>query len=85
LEQPLDKEFGMLLMYNMDIERKLRNGEHILQTQSASETVESAALSLESIDDVHSSDSFTPGMLGVGDGIPDDILEESLNKKKSVP
>jgi hypothetical protein len=85
LAQLLGKEFVMLLMYNMDMETELRNGEHILQTQSASEAVEGAALSLESVDDVHSSNSLAPGMLGVGDCIPDDVLEESLNKKKSVP
>ena len=40
------------------------------------ESVESSSLSLESIDDVHSSDGLSLGMLGVGDGISDDASEE---------
>merc|ERR1712071_673350 len=33
---------------------------------------------LEGIDDVHSSDRLPLGVLGVGDGIADDILQEDL-------
>ena len=43
-----------------------------------SESVESAALTLESIDDVHGSDGLSLGVLGVGDGISDDVLKEDL-------
>jgi len=43
-----------------------------------SESVQSAALSLESIDDVHGGDGLPLGVLGVGDGITDDVLEEHL-------
>ena len=42
------------------------------------ETVESAALSLESIDDVERCDGLSLGVLGVGDCITDDTLKESL-------
>ena len=42
------------------------------------ESVESAALTLQSVDDVHGGDGLSLGMLGVGDGITDDILEEDL-------
>ena len=42
------------------------------------ESVESAALTLQSIDDVHGGDGLSLGVLGVGDGITDDILEEDL-------
>ena len=42
------------------------------------ESVESAALTLQSIDDVHGSDGLPLGVFGVGDGIPDDVLEEHL-------
>jgi hypothetical protein len=75
------KEFKMLLMYN-GYRKKRKNGDDILQTQSASETVEGATLSLESVDDVHSSNSLASSMFGVGDCIPDDVLEEALNKIK---
>ena len=42
------------------------------------ETVEGLALTLERIDDIHGGDSLTASMLGVGDGITDDVLEEDL-------
>ena len=42
------------------------------------ETVEGAALTFEGIDDVHGGHSLPLCMLGVGDCIPDDILEENL-------
>ena len=44
----------------------------------STESVKSSALSLESVDDVESSDSLSLGVLGVGDGITDDVLEEDL-------
>ena len=43
-----------------------------------SETVKGSALSLQSVDNVKSSDSLSSGVLGVGDGISDDILKEDL-------
>jgi len=43
-----------------------------------SESVEGAALPLEGIDNIHGSDGLPLGMLGVGDSIPDDILQENL-------
>ena len=43
-----------------------------------SESVEGAALPLEGIDDVHGGDGLPLGVLGVGDGIPDHVLEEHL-------
>ena len=42
------------------------------------ETVESAALALEGVDDVHGGDGLALGVLGVGDSIADDVLEEDL-------
>ena len=44
----------------------------------AAETVESAALSLEGVDNVHGSDGLSLGVLCVGDSITDDILKEHL-------
>ena len=35
-------------------------------------------MTLQSIDDVHGGDGLSLGVLGVGDGITDDILEEDL-------
>ena len=42
------------------------------------ESVEGSALTLESIDNIHSSDSLPLGMLSVGDSITDDVLKENL-------
>ena len=41
-----------------------------------SEAVQSATLSLECVHDIKGSYSLPAGMLGVGDGIADDVLEE---------
>ena len=46
---------------------------------SATETIQSPALPLKSVDDVHGSDSLPLGMLSVGDGVTDDILQEHLH------
>ena len=35
-------------------------------------------MTLEGVDDVHGSDSLPLGVLGVGDGISDDVLKEDL-------
>jgi hypothetical protein len=42
------------------------------------ETVEGAALTLESVDNVKRGDGLALGVLGVGDGVTDDTLEEGL-------
>ena len=44
----------------------------------ASEYVEGASLPLEGIDNIHGGDGLPLGMLGVGDSVPDDILQEDL-------
>ena len=43
-----------------------------------SEAVEGASLSLEGVDHIEGSHSLARGVLSVGDGIADDILEEHL-------
>jgi hypothetical protein len=43
-----------------------------------SESVQSTALALQSVDDVHGCDGLPLGVLGVGDGITDDVLKEYL-------
>lgn len=44
----------------------------------ATETVKGTALALESVDDVEGGDGLALGVLGVGDGVTDDALEEGL-------
>jgi hypothetical protein len=44
----------------------------------AAEAVQGATLAFEGIDDVHGRDSLALGMLGVGDGVADDVLEKDL-------
>ena len=39
---------------------------------STTESVDSSALSLEGIDDIHGGDGFSSGVFSVGDGILDD-------------
>jgi len=57
-------------------ERKETRGDesqHLL-----AEAVEGAAGALESVDDIESSDGLALGVLAVGDGVTDDVLEEDL-------
>lgn len=44
----------------------------------SAEAVEGTSLSLERVDDVEGGDGLSLGVLGVGDGITDDVLEEDL-------
>ena len=44
----------------------------------SSETVESTALPLECVDDVHGGNSLPLGMFGVGNGVTDDVLKEDF-------
>lgn len=44
----------------------------------SSETVQGAALSLESVDNVHGGDGLSLGVLAIGDCITDDVLQEDL-------
>ena len=50
----------------------------------SSESVERSALTLQSVDNVESSDSLTACVLSVGDSIPDDILEEDLENSPGL-
>ena len=52
--------------------------------ESSTETIDSSSLSLESVDDVHSSDGFSSGMFSVGHSISDDTLKESLKDVSRV-
>ena len=42
------------------------------------ESVQGASLALEGVDHIHGSHGLPLGVLGVGDGITDDVLEENL-------
>jgi hypothetical protein len=44
----------------------------------STEAVEGAALALEGVDDVKSSDGLAASVLSVGDGVADDVLKENL-------
>merc|ERR550517_2349027 len=44
----------------------------------SSKAIQSTPLPLESIDNIHSSNGLPLGMLGVGDGVPDHVLQEHL-------
>ena len=52
--------------------------------ESATETVDGSALSLEGVDDVHGGDGFSSGVLSVGDCVSDDALQESLEDLSGV-
>lgn len=43
-----------------------------------SESVEGTSLSLQGVDDIHGGDGLPLGVLGVGDGITDHVLQEHL-------
>ena len=49
-----------------------------LVDDSAAEAVEGAALALERVDHVHGRDRLALGVLRVGDGVPDHVLQENL-------
>ena len=55
----------------------------MLEDNLTAETVEGSALSLQSVDDVHGGDSLPLGVLGVGDGVSDDVLQEHLHIDQS--
>ena len=48
-----------------------------------SESVQGASLSLEGVHNIHGGDSLPLGVLGVGDGVSDDVLQEHLNNDQS--
>ena len=49
-----------------------------LARRLSAEAVEGLSLSLEGVDDVHGRDGLAAGVLGVGDRVADDVLEEHL-------
>ena len=43
-----------------------------------SEAVQGAALALKRVDDIHGGDGLSLGVLSVGDGVTDDVLQKHL-------
>merc|ERR550532_165051 len=50
----------------------------------SSESVEGTSLPLQSVDHIHGGDGLPLGVLGVGDGVPDDVLEEHLENSTGL-
>ena len=50
----------------------------VLADHLSAKTVEGLALPLESVHDIHGSDSLTASVLGVSHRVTDDVLEEDL-------
>ena len=48
------------------------------------ELIESLALTLQGVHDVHGGDSLPPGVLRVGNRVPDDVLKEDLEDTTSL-
>ena len=48
------------------------------------EAVQGTSLTLEGVDDVHGGDSLALGVLGVGDSVTDDVLQEDLENTASL-
>ena len=44
----------------------------------STESVEGSSLTFQGVDDIEGSDSLSLGMLGVGDGITDNVFQEDL-------
>ena len=50
----------------------------------STETVQSAALSLKSVDNIEGGNSLSLGVLGVGNSVSDDTLKEGLEDTASL-
>ena len=57
---------------------------HDSRRLSAAEAVEGSALSLESVDDVDGGDGLALGVLSVGDGVTDDVLQEGAEHESGL-
>ena len=53
-------------------------------TRLSTKAVEGPSLPLQSVDDIHGGDGLSSGVLGVGDGITDDVLEEDLEDSSGL-
>ncbi|HEY3589708.1 MAG TPA: hypothetical protein VGL07_06450 [Buttiauxella sp.] len=67
----------LLLLLLLDAaQRHLR--QWVKLARLTAETIQSAALPLQRVDDVHGGDSFALSVFGVGDGIANNVLKENL-------
>jgi hypothetical protein len=71
------------LLFPPDAERK-REGVTTSAGRLSAETVEGASLALESVDDIKRGDGLALGVLSVGDGVTDDVLQENLEDDASL-
>lgn len=67
-----------LVVLKRTVFHRLRQTTHYRPTGLTAEPVEGTALTLQRVDDIHGSDRLALGVLRVGDGIADDVLEEDL-------
>jgi hypothetical protein len=49
-----------------------------IDTESATKSIEGAALSFECVDHIHSRNGFSPGVFSVGNCVSHDVLEETF-------
>ena len=57
---------------------------NVERTRLTTETVKGTALTLQGVDDIEGGDGLALGVLGVGNGVTDDTLEESLEDTTSL-
>jgi len=77
----IESPVSMCNLISLQPERKIHNTTVLCLT---TEPVQSAALSLQSVDNVERRDRLALGVLGVGDGVADDGLEERLEDTASL-
>jgi hypothetical protein len=75
-----------MVLINTRLRLRVRGGREskLLLDDLGTETVQSAALALEGVDDVHGGDGLPASVLGVGDGVADDVLEEHLEDRAGL-
>ena len=61
----------------------LRRASLKFRANLTAKTIESAPLAFQSVDNIHGSDSLSLGVLGVGDGITDHVLQKYLENTAS--
>ncbi len=79
VEKRIRASLEFLFLFVVDIYTISRDQEGInVEKHLTSESVESASLTLKSVDNIERSNSLSLGVLGVGDRVTDDRLEERL-------
>ena len=78
IDELIDTEANRLIKKQFAFAREGWRKDKLKIDNLSAEAVEGLALALEGVDDVHGGDGLAAGVLGVGDGITDDVLEEDL-------